>query len=79
MRAQLIKRKGYGKGMTCMHCRRVLKPGEVALCQSIDYQKTWWHKSCIEKVIANAPKEEHEYLSAFEDLKEQVAQGKDIL
>lgn len=60
----------------CRHCGRAIKPGQIALIQSmpnnpITDRELRYHKSCIQQIIDTCPPDIQE--QSFNELKQRIA------
>lgn len=82
MRAITIPQRGFGRGEKCADCRRTLKVGECGLVHRATFGGRhggsvylWWHRSCVEKLLAEAPLDATEVAVEFARLREQAERG----
>lgn len=84
MKIVLVGARGQGRGHKCSHCRRAIASGQAALSQKKEtgYKivvELWWHRSCVEKLLASGPVDQSEYQDRFEELKAAALRGEEIL
>lgn len=84
MRALTIPQRGFGRGQKCADCRRTLKIGECGITHRVSFGRNgsmhlWWHRSCVEKLLAAAPLDATEVAVAFARLQEQAERGELLL
>lgn len=79
MRGVVVTDTAWRK-LRCSVCRKVGQPGDVMIVHPTHDKfgipaTTPWHKDCLQGIIDNAPDTPNEINTAYEALKQKIADG----